>query len=124
MSPLSVLKISVDTATGDDSLVLASLESELHRPADIVVGCGGRTFIAILPDTAEKGALLIAERMRARVESLGTHDAPVSVTIGVASAVPESSEPAEAFLAAADGALSIARAAGGNCVATTGAGLR
>lgn len=93
----SVLMIDVDYfkryndtfghLAGDDVLRSAArlLESTC-RVTDIVGRYGGEEFAIILPHTAEAGAREIAERLRAVVERHDWPHAPITVSIGIATA--------------------------------------
>jgi len=58
------------------------------RPGDRVGRTGGEEFTVVLPSTTQTEALLVAERLRAAVESLDCTDVapdlPVTISIGVA----------------------------------------
>jgi diguanylate cyclase (GGDEF)-like protein len=96
---------------GDAALVAVAhtLRSGL-RPTDHVARYGGEEFAAILPDTAARAALGVAERLRAAVGLApirgqdGRLLPNVTISIGAAVLGPERNTAA-ALLAAADGAL-------------------
>jgi len=104
---------------GDDCLKkLAQALQLVNRASDLVSRYGGEEFVAVLSGADPDGARLIAERMRQRVHDLGmVHgDSSVSpivtVSMGIASQVPDaSSSPAE-LLQKADQALYLAKSAG------------
>jgi diguanylate cyclase (GGDEF)-like protein len=109
---------------GDQTIraVGESLQSVM-RATDTLGRWGGEEFVAILPDTNEDEAALLAERMRATVEATPMPGPPgsyVTVSLGVASAATDLDRPddagLEAILKAADGALYRAKAAGRNRV--------
>ena len=103
-------------ATGDAVLrdVAAQLVGAL-RPADVVSRYGGEELLVILPACPMEDALLRAEVLRSRIESLSeTHGAAVSASFGVA-CVPTTSSKAD-VIAMADAALYAAKQAGRNCV--------
>jgi diguanylate cyclase (GGDEF)-like protein len=133
--PLSCLFIDVDHfkrindtyghAAGDE--VLRELGGRLRghlRPSDVAVRFGGEEFALLLPQTAAREAVRIAERMRTMVsaEPVRTRGGqiPVTVSIGVAQARPELGQRREtvgsALLAAADAALYQAKEKGRDCV--------
>ena len=104
-------------AKGDAVLrdVAAQLVGAL-RPADVVSRYGGEELLVVLPGCPLEDALLKAEMLRARVESLSeTHGLPISASFGVA-CVPETSLGREDVIPMADGALYAAKKAGRNCV--------
>ena len=56
--------------TGDKVLKeVASLVQQCIRASDLAVRYGGEEFMALLPDATEEGALAVAERIRASMES-------------------------------------------------------
>ncbi len=90
------------------------------RSVDAVARYGGEEFVIVLPETGTHGALVFAERMRARIQQFpcGDNDTPVRVTvsIGVASFPDPKINSPETFLATADAALYRAKADGRNLV--------
>ncbi|MDD5250327.1 MAG: diguanylate cyclase [Rhodocyclaceae bacterium] len=111
-------------AVGDLCLtaIAAALQGALLRPADVVARFGGEEFACVLPGTDLAGAAQLAERMRAAVEALSiSHDGVaiaerVTISLGVAAAMPQSDAQARRLLEAADGALYEAKLAGRNCI--------
>jgi len=112
---------------GDECLVRVAqaMDETLNRPADLVARYGGEEFIALLVDTDAEGARILAERMRARVESLRVEHrassvAPhLTVSLGVATVVPRHAVRPEDLVDLADRALYAAKEGGRNRVATT-----
>lgn len=109
---------------GDECLkaVAATLDAQPKRSADLVARYGGEEFVAILPDTDPEGAMQVAEQMRCAVERLALPHAKaqardtVTISVGVASAAPESGD-ASGFvrlLQDADKALYAAKGSGRN----------
>jgi two-component system, cell cycle response regulator len=90
------------------------------RTVDTVGRYGGEEFVVVLPETALHGAMIVAERVRQRVQrhNFGTAAEPVDVTvsIGVASVPDERATSPQTFLALADAALYRAKADGRNVV--------
>jgi diguanylate cyclase (GGDEF)-like protein len=85
------------------------------RPADVVARYGGEELLVILPACPIEDAVLKAEVLRSRIESLSEmHGCAVSASFGVA-CVPETSGKAD-LIPMADGALYEAKQAGRNCV--------
>lgn len=86
------------------------------RPSDVVSRYGGEELLVILPECGLEDAMLKAEVLRARIESLSEmHGAAISASFGVA-AVPETSGGLADLVPMADAALYAAKQAGRNCV--------
>jgi diguanylate cyclase (GGDEF)-like protein len=107
---------------GDEVLAhVADVLRRLSRDIDAPARYGGEELAVILPETDLDGAALLAERMRAAVESMfvrGARDSgglQVTASFGVAAA-PEDGVDGEALVAAADAALYRAKRAGKNRV--------
>lgn len=128
--PLSVVAIDADFfkqindtwghAAGDEVLRnLAQTLSATVREIDVVARLGGEEFAALLPSTDLEGALKLAERFRAAVESqqvmVGSQEIRYTVSIGVASMDSEVSGM-DQLLKLADSALYAAKKAGRNRV--------
>ncbi len=97
---------------GDAVLVdIAQNLRSAMRTEDALGRWGGEEFLAVLPDTDREGALVVAERLRARVadQAADASRPTVTVTIGVAVWVTGS---AEALVGRADAALYAGKAAG------------
>jgi two-component system cell cycle response regulator len=109
---------------GDD--VLCAVARTLQREAravDIVARYGGEEFVVVLPETGQEGAVAVAERIRQRVAEQPAeiceqyHGLTVTVSIGVATAMPShTSVLPDDLVAAADEALYRAKAHGRNRV--------
>jgi diguanylate cyclase (GGDEF)-like protein len=141
--PVAILIIDIDRfklvndryghLVGDS--VLRGVGRCLHaevRDYDTVGRFGGEEFVAVLPEASEVEALIIAERLRARVnelrvsamiDGLERDDDAMAVSIGVACS-PQGDDELADLLVAADSALYRAKAAGRNKVmlADRGAG--
>ncbi len=108
---------------GDTCLisVAETLSGRLRRPGDLVARYGGEEFAAILPETGLQGALQVAEGMRAAIEEMHTpHNGSalgwVTVSIGVATLLPQLANGEGALVASADWALYEAKRLGRNRV--------
>ena len=107
---------------GDDCLkkVARGLDKSILRDVDIIARYGGEEFAAILPETDQEGGILIAERMLEAIRKLNiTHEQSktadhVTVSLGVATTIPQDSGNATRLIQAADRALYTAKASGRN----------
>ncbi|TBW38054.1 diguanylate cyclase [Siculibacillus lacustris] len=136
-NPISLLFLDVDHfkvfndhyghLEGDDCLrrVANVLKSRPARSTDLSARYGGEEFVVLLPETGSTRAQSIAESLRRSIFDLaipqeGVHaKATLSVSIGVATALPFTMDSGEAvnLVAAADAALFRAKHAGRNRVA-------
>ena len=128
--PLSLLMVDVDNFKayndanghlgGDECLqrIAKAVASEM-RANDLVARYGGEEFAVILPNQALKGAAIVAERIRARVEQLRmpnkfARDGRITVSIGAATAFASSDTDASELVSIADAALYRAKHMGRN----------
>ncbi|MGA2044783.1 MAG: PAS domain S-box protein [Roseiarcus sp.] len=134
-SPLAMIMIDVDRfkafndrfghPAGDACLrrVARAIESASPWLGDLVARYGGEEFAALLPDTDEAGAAVVAERIRLAVLALAIeHEAGparvVTVSAGVAALEPGDSDGSvEALVLLADRALYCAKRGGRDQVA-------
>jgi len=134
--PLSLILIDIDFfkkyndekghLAGDICLkkVAKALMQCVKRPGDFVARYGGEEFAVILPNTNIKGANILAERMRKKIESLNLVDncmgisKLVTISLGTAAVVPSDKTKAEALFKAADKALYMAKREGRNRVSS------
>jgi diguanylate cyclase (GGDEF)-like protein len=109
---------------GDECLkrVSRAIEATLPRPGDLVARYGGEEFAALLPNTDESGAAIMADRIRRAILALaiGHEDSPslvVTISAGVASVEPSvyDSGP-ETLVRNADRALYCAKNNGRNAI--------
>jgi len=137
--PLSVVMIDVDNfkhindtfghAAGDQVLraVAGRMQTVLRR-SDILGRYGGDEFVVLLPETGHEGARRMTERLRASVammgEEVGSIDAPVSLSIGLASTFSMANITLDALLQYADKALYTSKQAGRDRVTAYEADLR
>jgi len=131
--PLSFILLDVDHfklindryghATGDRVLQsIGRLLIATRRRSDLCARWGGEEFVMLLPNTAEDGGLLVAERTRAAIAALVVTDEagsaiPVTASLGVASL--GSQDSLDRFIDRADRAMYAAKTSGRNrvCVA-------
>jgi diguanylate cyclase (GGDEF)-like protein len=130
--PVSLLMIDVDMfkvyndryghQAGDELLnaVAVAISENLKRAADLGARYGGDELAVLLPGTPLAGAAVIAEQIRstyARVfDDCGTQREQCSVSVGVASLLPDLGRDCGDLIASADEALYRAKANGRNRV--------
>lgn len=96
--------------------VAQQLSQCVQRQQDRVFRYGGEEFAALLFDTDITGALLLAEKMRQRIEQARFEQSlQVTISIGIAVVVPDQHDLSLIYQKA-DGALYEAKEAGRNCV--------
>ncbi len=123
VQPLSLLLFDIDYfklyndcyghQAGDDclKLVAQAAQAVLYRPADLVARYGGEEFAVILPNTDRNGALVVAEQIRSEITRLdivhqNSHIGDtVTISIGVASVLPDQHHKANLLIKWADLAL-------------------
>ncbi len=107
---------------GDTILkTVASILRETARRSDFVARYGGEEFAIGLPDTDREGAVTLAERFRAAIETHAWPDRAITVSFGAATVVPDSegaqvTPVLEDLIAKADKALYRSKAEGRNRV--------
>ena len=107
---------------GDDCLiqVAQTLDKCVHRASDLMARYGGEEFVAVLVDTDEQGAMIIAQQMLDAIRSIEIpHEHSkvakfVTLSMGVASLIPGDANSTEQLITAADKALYAAKAQGRN----------
>ncbi len=98
--------------------VASALIHAVKRPEDLVARYGGEEFAAILPHTDSAGAIHVAEKIGVAVRELKIPHADsavnqyVTISLGVASAIPQIESCPEDLIAAADQALYHAKESG------------
>lgn len=129
--PLSVVMIDVDYfkefndryghVAGDSCLqhIAKAISSSTMRGSDVVTRYGGEEFAVLLAETDLAGAVAVAENIRLAVERLqiphaGTSIGTVSISAGIATITPQTSETSASLVEAADLALYRAKSAGRN----------
>jgi diguanylate cyclase (GGDEF)-like protein len=97
---------------GDDCLrrVAGAIATSLERGSDLAARYGGEEFVVVLCETAIGGALIVAEKIRHAIHALNIPHAAsslgrVTLSIGLAAAVPELDDASDNLIAMADKAL-------------------
>lgn len=107
--------------SGDKALVtIAQLFKEQIRETDFLARYGGEEFVVLLPATPLDTAALVAEKLRAAVESCHFHfrdqDVPITISGGLAQCAAD--DTPETLFERADAAMYRAKRNGGNlCLA-------
>ena len=135
--PVSLVMIDVDFfklyndnyghQAGDQCLttIATTIRDMVRRPGDLVARYGGEEFAVILPETPTEGALQVAETIRTAVAALAlAHKYSkvgkfVTVSLGVATAIPTDDVKPEVLTKMADDALYVAKRNGRNQIART-----
>lgn len=137
-SPIALLMLDVDCfksyndefghQAGDVVLqsVAASVNGCVRRPGDLVARYGGEEFVVVLPDTPPSGAQVIAGNIRAALaaQAIVNPGGPtgfISVSIGIAAAIPRMGTKESELLKQADLAMYEAKRAGRDRVVLFGA---
>ncbi|HEV7631996.1 MAG TPA: diguanylate cyclase [Steroidobacteraceae bacterium] len=130
-SPLAIVLIDVDYfklyndhyghQRGDHCLVAVArvIAEGLYRPGDLAARYGGEEFALVLPMTEIDDAALVAERIRAGLNKLdidhvASQKGIVTISVGVAGAVPQSRGTVQDIIKAADEALYTSKREGRN----------
>jgi len=108
---------------GDNALkrFAGAVRSALYHREDVIVRPGGEEFIVFLPDTTLEQAMGVGERicasvLHADIAHAGSPIGVLTVSIGVATNMPEDGDDPEVMLQRADAALYRAKHAGRNRV--------
>ena len=132
--PLSIYMIDVDNfkhfndafghLAGDECLkmIVSVITDSLRRSTDIAGRFGGEEFLCILPNTPQSDAYELAEKIRRSVErtsitnNIAGKPANVTISIGVATIIPDMESTVKDLIAKADSALYKAKFSGRNQV--------
>jgi diguanylate cyclase (GGDEF)-like protein len=132
-APVSLLLIDIDyfkaynkshsRRVGDECLkkIATALAGAMFRPTDMLARWSEDEFAILLPASEEKGALVVAARVRNLVNGLairhsGGEGGMVTVSIGVAELTPAKAKDAAELIAMANGALEQAKRSGRDCI--------
>lgn len=119
--PIAVLMIDIDHfksindnyghLAGDECLrsIAIRLKEAIRDQTDIPARYGGEEFCIIMPETSPEGAAVVAERIRATIESTVIHcqnnRLKVTCSIGIFSDIPKNGRDISPFIDKADDAL-------------------
>lgn len=112
--------------TGDDCLkhVATALDDALKTSDDLLFRFGGEEFVALLPNTPLEDAVSVAEQMKNNIKVINIPHASskakgyVTVSIGVAGAVPEQHSDYTELIEMVDKALYVAKREGRDRIKT------
>jgi diguanylate cyclase (GGDEF)-like protein len=107
---------------GDECLqdIATAISRAVRRPSDLVARYGGEEFVVLLPNTNLAGAMAVAEAIQSMLQQLKRPHRNsqvsdcVSMSFGLASAVPTEDRIPDSLLADADRSLYRAKAQGRN----------
>jgi diguanylate cyclase (GGDEF)-like protein len=125
-TPLSLLLIDIDHfkklndqhghTVGDEYLrkMAVAIASAVPRKTDLVARYGGEEFAVVLDSCDDPGAIMVAERIKAAAarlsQSLVAHNRPpVTISIGVATTLPQLRSSSKTLIDAADQGLYAAK---------------
>ncbi|ODC02605.1 diguanylate cyclase [Terasakiispira papahanaumokuakeensis] len=115
-------------AEGDNCLkkVAQTLDNAALRPSDLLARYGGEEFVLLMPETTQEEAVEIAEVCRRMVvnqqhpHARSSVGGVVTVSVGIASIIPEAQQPMTRLFELADKMLYAAKKRGRNCVEAPG----
>jgi diguanylate cyclase (GGDEF)-like protein len=131
-TPMAVIMIDIDHfknyndayghQAGDVCLqqVSAAMKRCAGRPPDLLARYGGEEFIILLPQVGQQGAEVVAERILEEVRQLriphsaSSAGSEVTVSMGVATALPDENQDPSTLIRAADALLYRAKESGRN----------
>lgn len=111
---------------GDECLkrVAQALNQAVKRPADLVARYGGEEFMVVLPHTPLEGSLKVARDIQKSLNEFRiVHETSeispyITLSIGIASTVPQYPDKPTTLICASDTALYKAKQNGRNCIVT------
>ena len=104
---------------GDECLrrVAQAIQTRFHRAGDLVARYGGEEFAVLIAGVSADHARELAESLRESVEAIPAPHRVVTISVGVATFVPDRDATPDVLVRAADEALYAAKDAGRNRVA-------
>lgn len=99
-----------------------AIDEVLPRNTDFISRYGGDEFIISLYDTQQKGALVVANKVKRAAENIKVRpefaktDKKITISSGVVSTVPDDNTTTKTLIQAADKALYDAKKQGRNCI--------
>ena len=125
MCDVDYFKLYNDTyghQAGDNCLkaIAQALKQSIRRPADEAARYGGEEFVIVLPNTPLAGAQHVAEQIKQNVQALQMpHESSktsdwVTLSLGIASCIPNQQSSPEELIRIADMALYAAKENGRN----------
>ncbi len=132
--PISIIMVDIDFfkgyndyyghQKGDRCLksIAHAITSGLRRPGDLAARYGGEEFAIVLPETDLEGGVCVSESIRSHVEALGIPHPEskvgdfLTISLGVAGAIPLRGTSPNGLVAVADKALYQAKRKGRNRV--------
>jgi diguanylate cyclase (GGDEF)-like protein len=105
---------------GDQALIriAEAIKDVIRRPGDLAARYGGEEFVVMLMNTNGEVVEIVAEKIRRKVEELGIKNEKINtvltVSLGVASIIPNDKMAAEKIIDSADKALYKAKEDGRN----------
>lgn len=109
---------------GEDCLkaVAATIKETFTRPGDFFARYGGEEFVVLLPETDEKEAVLLAERLLRNIRNLDIRTVVsevadiVTISVGCAAVLPRRNVEPQLLIKMADDGLYLAKKSGRNTV--------
>src|SRR5437762_11464174 len=127
-TPLTLMMIDIDHfknyndsfghQAGDECLrrVAQAIQTRFHRAGDLVARYGGEEFAVLIAGVSADHARELAESLRETVEAIPAPHRVVTISVGVATFVPDRDATPDVLVRAADEALYAAKDAGRNRV--------
>jgi diguanylate cyclase (GGDEF)-like protein len=101
-------------------VIARTIADSARRAADYIARYEGKRFALLLPETPITGALIVAERLQARLADLalpGPTGVPITFSIGIACQIASFEQSPEVLILVTEQALESVRSTGGNRIA-------